>query len=114
MRIVGSVPGLERLRFVTSHPRYMSLGVVDAVADTPTACEYFHIPFQSGSNAILNAMGRGHTREKFLSIVERVRNRLPDAAITADVSFYSKRVSLCGSGVLKKLLNRLGDCRLSR
>ncbi len=85
LRIVGSVPGLERLRFVTSHPRYMSLGVVDAVADTPAACEYFHIPFQSGSNAILKAMGRGHTREKFLSIVDRVRQRLPDAAITADV-----------------------------
>jgi tRNA-2-methylthio-N6-dimethylallyladenosine synthase len=85
LRIVGSVPGLERLRFVTSHPRYMSLGVVDAVADTPAACEYFHIPFQSGSNAILKAMGRGHTREKFLQIVDRVRQRLPDAAITADV-----------------------------
>ena len=85
LKIVGSVPGLERLRFVTSHPRYMSLGVVDAVADTPTACEYFHIPFQSGSNNILKAMGRGHTREKFLQIVDRVRQRLPDAAITADV-----------------------------
>lgn len=85
LKIVGSVPGLERLRFVTSHPRYMSLGVVDAVADTPTACEYFHIPFQSGSNDVLKAMGRGHTREKFLQIVDRVRQRLPDAAITADV-----------------------------
>mmetsp|Transcript_26852 Transcript_26852/g.42110 ORF Transcript_26852/g.42110 Transcript_26852/m.42110 type:complete len:751 (+) Transcript_26852:68-2320(+) len=85
LKIVGSVPGLERLRFVTSHPRYMSLGVVDAVADTPTACEYFHIPFQSGSNSVLKAMGRGHTREKFLQIVDRVRQRLPDAAITADV-----------------------------
>jgi len=85
LRIVGDVPGLERLRFVTSHPRYMSLGVVDAVADTKAACEYFHIPFQSGSNAILKAMGRGHTREKFLSIVDRIRQRLPDAAITADV-----------------------------
>ena len=85
LRIVGETPGLERLRFVTSHPRYMSLGVVDAVAETKTACEYFHIPFQSGSNAILKAMGRGHTREKFLQIVDRVRERLPDAAITADV-----------------------------
>lgn len=85
LRIVGAVPGLERLRFVTSHPRYMSLGVVDAVAETKAACEYFHIPFQSGSNAVLKAMGRGHTREKFLSIVDRVRQRLPDAAITADV-----------------------------
>jgi len=84
LRTVGATPGLERLRFVTSHPRYMSLGVVDAVAETPTACEYFHVPFQSGSNEVLKAMGRGHTREKFLSIVERIRQRLPDAAITAD------------------------------
>jgi len=63
----------------------MSLGVVDAVAETSAACEYFHVPFQSGSNAILKAMGRGHSRERFLSIVDRIRQRLPDAAITADV-----------------------------
>lgn len=74
LRTVGSVPGLERLRFVTSHPRYMSLGVVDAVAETPTACESFHIPFQSGSNEVLAAMGRGHTREKYLHIVDRIRS----------------------------------------
>lgn len=85
LRVVGDTPGLERLRFVTSHPRYMSLGVVDAVAETKAACEYFHIPFQSGSNSVLAAMGRGHTREKFLRIVDRVRQRLPDAAISADV-----------------------------
>ncbi|KAL7576306.1 hypothetical protein ACA910_018127 [Epithemia clementina (nom. ined.)] len=82
--IVGGVPGLKRLRFVTSHPRYMSLGVVDAVAETPTACESFHIPFQSGSNEILAAMGRGHTREKYLYIINRIRSRIPDAAINAD------------------------------
>jgi len=68
------VPGLERLRFVTSHPRYMSLGVVDAVADTPAACESFHVPFQSGSNEVLAAMGRGHTREKYLTIIDRIRS----------------------------------------
>ncbi|KAL3822935.1 hypothetical protein ACHAXA_011650 [Cyclostephanos tholiformis] len=85
LRIVGDTPGLERLRFVTSHPRYMSLGCIDAVADTKSACEYFHIPFQSGSNDILKAMGRGHTREKFLQIIDRVRERLPDAGISADV-----------------------------
>ena len=85
LRTVGAIPGLERLRFVTSHPRYMSLGVVDAVADTPAACENFHIPFQSGSNEILASMGRGHTREKYLHIVDRIRTRLPDASITADV-----------------------------
>lgn len=85
LRTVGSIPGLKRLRFVTSHPRYMSLGVVDAVADTPTACHNFHVPFQSGSDEILHAMGRGHTREKYLTIIDRIRSRIPDASITADV-----------------------------
>jgi hypothetical protein len=74
LRTVGAVPGLQRLRFVTSHPRYMSMGVVDAVAETPAACESFHIPFQSGSNSVLAAMGRGHTREKYLRIVDRIRS----------------------------------------
>ena len=74
IRLVGSIPGLERLRFVTSHPRYMSMGVIDAVAETSAACESFHIPFQSGSNSILSAMGRGHTREKYLQIVDRIRS----------------------------------------
>jgi tRNA-2-methylthio-N6-dimethylallyladenosine synthase len=85
LRTVGSIPGLKRLRFVTSHPRYMSMGVVDAVAETPTACLNFHIPPQSGSNEILEAMGRGHTRERFLQIVDRIRQKIPDAAITADM-----------------------------
>jgi len=85
LRIVGSIPGLKRLRFVTSHPRYMSLGVIDAVAETPTACLNFHIPPQSGSNEVLEAMGRGHTREKYLQIVDRIRQRVPDAAISADI-----------------------------
>ena len=85
LRTVGEIPGLKRLRFVTSHPRYMSLGVIDAVAETDTACLNFHIPPQSGSNEILAAMGRGHTREKFLQLVDRIRARLPDAAITADI-----------------------------
>jgi len=74
IREIGNVEGLKRLRFVTSHPRYMSLGVVDAVAETPAACECFHIPFQSGSNSVLQAMGRGHTREKYLFIVDRIRS----------------------------------------
>ena len=74
LRTIGNIPGLKRLRFVTSHPRYMSLGVVDAVAETPTACENFHIPFQSGSTEVLSRMGRGHTREKYLHIVDRIRS----------------------------------------
>ena len=92
LRAVGSIPGLQRLRFVTSHPRYMSLGVIDAVAESPAACLNFNIPFQSGSNEVLLAMGRGHSREIYLKIVERIRQRVPDASITADAivgKFYS-------------------------
>ena len=82
LRIVG----LERLRFITSHPKFMSLGVVDDVADTPAACENFHFPFQSGFNDILVAMGRGgHTWEKYLHIMDRIHTRLPDASIMVDV-----------------------------
>lgn len=73
LRAVGTINGLERLRFVTSHPRYMSMGVIDAVADTKSICESFHIPFQSGSNTILETMGRGYTHEKYLRIVDRIR-----------------------------------------
>eukprot|EP00934_Nitzschia_sp_Nitz4_P007829 Nitzschia sp. Nitz4//scaffold1_size375055//351605//353702//NITZ4_000340-RA/size375055-augustus-gene-0.737-mRNA-1//-1//CDS//3329541237//7819//frame0 len=84
IRIVGNIPGLKRLRFVTSHPRYITPDVVDAVAETPSACEYFHIPFQSGSNEILSKMGRGHNVKKYLSIIDHIRSKIPDASITSD------------------------------
>jgi len=85
LKTAGSVPGLKRLRFVTSHPRYMSLSVVDEIQNVPSVCDSIHIPFQSGSNAILSSMGRGHTREKYLLIVDRIRSKLPEASISADV-----------------------------
>ena len=84
LRDVGATPGLARLRFVTSHPKYMSPRVVDAVAETAAACPMFHIPFQSGDDDILRAMERGYTAERFKQIVAQIRARLPDAAITAD------------------------------
>ena len=84
LRDLGSTPGLHRMRFVTSHPRYMSERVIDAVAETPALCEMFHIPFQSGDDDILREMARGYTAKRFLEIVEKIRARLPDAAITAD------------------------------
>jgi tRNA-2-methylthio-N6-dimethylallyladenosine synthase len=77
LRIVGSTPGLKRLRFVTSHPRYMSMSVIEEILNTPSVCESIHIPFQSGSNEILSTMGRGYTREKYLHIVDRIRSVSP-------------------------------------
>ncbi len=81
---VHDVPGIERIRFATSHPRYFTERLIKACAELPTVCEHFHIPFQSGNNDILKAMSRGYTHEKYRRIIDKVRHYLPDAAISAD------------------------------
>lgn len=81
---VHDVPGIERLRFATSHPRYFTERLIRACAELPKVCEHFHIPFQSGDNDVLKAMARGYTHEKYRRIIDTVRRYLPDAAISAD------------------------------
>ncbi|MEL7523262.1 MAG: tRNA (N6-isopentenyl adenosine(37)-C2)-methylthiotransferase MiaB, partial [Cyanobacteria bacterium J06553_1] len=85
LHYVHDVPGIERIRFATSHPRYFTERLVKACAELPKICEHFHIPFQSGNNDVLKAMGRGYTREKYLRILDTVRRYVPDASISADV-----------------------------
>ncbi|WP_087067723.1 tRNA (N6-isopentenyl adenosine(37)-C2)-methylthiotransferase MiaB [Cyanobium sp. NIES-981] len=82
---VHAVEGIERIRFATSHPRYFTERLIDACAALPKVCEHFHIPFQSGDDAVLKAMARGYTVERYRRIVDRIRERMPDAAISADV-----------------------------
>ena len=82
---VHDVDGLERIRFATSPPRYFTDRLIDACADLPKVCEHFHIPFQSGDDAVLKAMARGYTVDRYRRIIERIRERMPDAAISADV-----------------------------
>ncbi|WP_008318142.1 tRNA (N6-isopentenyl adenosine(37)-C2)-methylthiotransferase MiaB [Leptolyngbya sp. PCC 6406] len=81
---VHDVPGIERLRFATSHPRYFTERLIQACAELPKVCEHFHIPFQSGDNDVLKAMARGYTQEKYRRIIDLVRQYMPDAAISAD------------------------------
>ncbi|HHP7232301.1 MAG TPA: tRNA (N6-isopentenyl adenosine(37)-C2)-methylthiotransferase MiaB [Xenococcaceae cyanobacterium] len=81
---VHDVPGVERIRFATSHPRYFTARLIKACQELPKVCEHFHIPFQSGDNAILKAMKRGYTQEKYRSIIAKIRESMPDAAISAD------------------------------
>ena len=81
---VHDVAGLERIRFATSHPRYFTERLIDACADLPKVCEHFHVPFQSGDDDVLKAMARGYTVDRYRRIVERIRERMPDAAISAD------------------------------
>ena len=82
---VHDVAGIERIRFATSHPRYFTERLIRACAEPPKVCEHFHIPFQSGDNEVLKAMGRGYSQEKYCRIIETIRCVMPDASISADV-----------------------------
>lgn len=81
---VHDVPGIERIRFATSHPRYFTERLIRACAELPKVCEHFHIPFQSGDNEVLKRMARGYTHEKYRRIINKIREYMPDAAISAD------------------------------
>ncbi|HAG81470.1 MAG TPA: tRNA (N6-isopentenyl adenosine(37)-C2)-methylthiotransferase MiaB [Cyanobacteria bacterium UBA12227] len=81
---VHDVPGIERIRFATSHPRYFTERLIRACKELPKVCEHFHIPFQSGDNDILKAMARGYSQEKYRRIIDTIRNYMPDASISAD------------------------------
>ncbi|TVQ51113.1 MAG: tRNA (N6-isopentenyl adenosine(37)-C2)-methylthiotransferase MiaB [Spirulina sp. DLM2.Bin59] len=81
---IHDVPGIERIRFATSHPRYFTERLIRACAELPKVCEHFHIPFQSGDNDVLKAMARGYTQEKYRRIIAKIRELMPDASISAD------------------------------
>jgi len=81
---VHDVPGIDRIRFATSHPRYFTDRLIRACAELPKVCEHFHIPFQSGDNEVLKAMSRGYTHERYRRIIDSIRALMPDAAISAD------------------------------
>lgn len=81
----NDIPGVERIRYMTSHPRDMNEEVVKVVSECRNICENFHIPAQSGSNRILKAMNRGYTRDKYLALVASIRKYCPEAAITTDI-----------------------------
>mmetsp|Transcript_20377 Transcript_20377/g.23623 ORF Transcript_20377/g.23623 Transcript_20377/m.23623 type:complete len:266 (+) Transcript_20377:825-1622(+) len=76
---------VERIRYVTSHPRYFSDRVIDAVASLDKVCELFHLPFQAGDDAVLKGMRRGYTYDSYMKIIKKIKERSPDAAICGDV-----------------------------
>jgi tRNA-2-methylthio-N6-dimethylallyladenosine synthase len=82
---VSAVPGVERVRFASPHPRHTSQRLIDAVRDLPVVCKHFHLPVQSGSSRILKAMRRRHTREEYLELVARIREAVPGVAISTDM-----------------------------
>lgn len=85
LELVDAIPGVERIRYMTSHPRDMSEAVVRTIAESQHICKNFHIPVQSGSSRIMKAMNRGYDRERYLKLVATIRRCVPDAVITTDL-----------------------------
>ncbi|MBR1844499.1 MAG: tRNA (N6-isopentenyl adenosine(37)-C2)-methylthiotransferase MiaB [Lachnospiraceae bacterium] len=85
LSMVCKVDGLKRVRFMTSHPKDLSDELIDVIRDNNNCCKHIHLPVQSGSDRILESMNRHYTKEKYLSIVDKIRRELPDVAITTDV-----------------------------
>jgi tRNA-2-methylthio-N6-dimethylallyladenosine synthase len=85
LRECGKVDGLERVRFMSPHPRDFTDDVIAAMAETKNVMPHLHMPLQSGSNKVLQAMRRSYRRERYLGIIDNVRKMIPDAAITTDI-----------------------------
>ena len=82
---LNDIPGLERIRFITSHPKDLSDELIEAIAELPKVCERLHLPLQSGDDDILRRMGRGYTVEHYMALVDKLRERIPSIALTTDV-----------------------------
>ncbi|MCL4508456.1 MAG: tRNA (N6-isopentenyl adenosine(37)-C2)-methylthiotransferase MiaB [Chloroflexi bacterium] len=88
---LNGVRGLERIRFLTSHPRYIDERLIEAMRDLPKVCEYMHLPVQHGDDAMLRRMGRPYRITDYERLVERIRTKLPDCSVSTDVI-----VGFCG------------------
>ena len=84
-RVINDIDGLERIRFLTSHPSYMTDRILHAVAELPKVMPQIEVPIQAGNNEVLAEMKRGYTREEYRTLIHRVREIIPDAAIHCDV-----------------------------
>jgi tRNA-2-methylthio-N6-dimethylallyladenosine synthase len=85
LEAVSAVDGVERIRFISPHPYYMSDRVIDVMANRPQVCESLHLPVQSGSNAMLKHMARNYTREQYLTLVDRMRKAMPQMSLSTDI-----------------------------
>ncbi len=85
LRACDAVPGVERIRFTSPHPKDFREPVIAAIAECASVCEHVHLPLQSGSTRILKAMRRTYSRERYLDLVERLRDAIPDLALGTDI-----------------------------
>ena len=85
LEMVCGIDGLERVRFMTPHPKDFSDDVIEVIKNNPKICRHLHMPLQSGSTAVLKRMNRKYTKEQYLTLIDKIRRELPDASITTDI-----------------------------
>lgn len=85
LRRINEIKGLERIRFMTSHPKDLNIDVIHAIRDCDKLCEQIHLPVQSGSDSILKVMNRHYTKEYYLDLAKKIREEIPDVTFTTDI-----------------------------
>lgn len=85
LRMTGKLDAIKRVRFLTGHPRDLNDEIIEAVADVENACEYFHVPIQAGDDRTLRRMARGYKVDFYRKVVEKIRSKMPEAAVTSDL-----------------------------
>jgi tRNA-2-methylthio-N6-dimethylallyladenosine synthase len=85
LAMLNAIDGIERIRFESPHPCHMTPKLIEAMADLSKVCEYLHLPLQSGSDAVLERMGRGYTMDQYRRIVARLRQFVPEMAFSTDI-----------------------------
>jgi tRNA-2-methylthio-N6-dimethylallyladenosine synthase len=88
---IHDIPGIERIRFLTSHPNHMSRDLIDAVADLPKVCKHINLPFQAGDDEILKRMARRYKARHYRDLIDTIKDRIPDVSLSTDVI-----VGFCG------------------
>ena len=82
---VEMIDGLERIRFMTSHPKDLSDELIQVMAQSKKICRHLHLPLQSGSSRILKVMNRHYTKEQFLALAKKIKTSIPDISLTTDI-----------------------------
>lgn len=85
LHLVNNIEGIARIRFMTSHPKDLSEELIVAIATLPKICKFLHLPIQSGSSRILQDMNRKYTKEDYLTLISRLKSKIPDIAISTDI-----------------------------